>query len=75
MAMMAADFHSEKNLKGMSSSILAFLRTPISLMVHKNEEEKEAEKKERRKAMIDDRDTVRCDCYQYDVESTSENSK
>ena len=73
--MMAADFHSEKNLKGMASSALAFLRQPISLKIHKKEEEKEAERNVRRKAKIDDRDTVRCDYYQYDIESTSENFK
>ena len=41
IAMIDADFHSEKNLKGMASSVLAFLRTPTSLKVHKEEKGKE----------------------------------
>ena len=39
-AMMEADFHSEKNLKGMASSVLAFLRTPTSLRYERRKKEK-----------------------------------
>ena len=45
IAMIDADFHSEKNLKGMASSVLAFLRTPTSLKVQKMKEEKKVRKR------------------------------